>query len=181
MLKLNQVVSYLFFSKAKLSVKDVEQLIKPPAITQKDLHHGSSGRRTSILPSASIHEVFRDYKPTRVLRSNLDPVSTNGQHLLELFGLEKKGARNEIFKSLLLMVWMADSQKKLYQLWETRASTPNIPVVDDLLQLLKQHSRVVHFCLTPLLYLPRYTLKFNISYLFNYKSYQCFIQLRIIF
>lgn len=76
----------------KLTAKDVDQLIKPPAIAQKDLLHGS-GRRSSILPSASIHEVFRDCKPTRQLRSSLDPVSTNGQQLLELFGLEKKGMR----------------------------------------------------------------------------------------
>ncbi|XP_059469171.1 KICSTOR complex protein SZT2-like [Neocloeon triangulifer] len=125
----------------KLTFKDVEQLIKPPAVTQKDFSMGG-GRRPSLLPNAMIHDVFRDNKPSRLLRQNSDPVTANGQHLLELFSMEKK-----------------DSQKKLYQLWETRVTTPNIPVSEDLLQLLKQHSRVIHFCLTPLLYLPSWRLQ----------------------
>jgi hypothetical protein len=123
-----------------MSVKDVEQLIKPPAITQKDLHHGS-GRRTSILPSASIHEVFRDYKPTRLLRSNLDPVSTNGQHLLELFGLEKKGSIERRFlipiadvliqkirKRSCISCGRREPRRQIFRSWTTSCScSSNIP------------------------------------------------------
>jgi len=44
------------------------------------------------MPSSILHDVFRDNKPNRLLRSNVDPVTANGQHLLELFSMEKKGA-----------------------------------------------------------------------------------------
>ncbi|XP_065351660.1 KICSTOR complex protein SZT2-like isoform X3 [Cloeon dipterum] len=126
---------------SKPTLKDVEQLIKPPVITQKDFNM-VGGRRSSGLPSIVIHDVFRDNKPSRITKPNMDPVTTNGQHLLELFGMEKR-----------------DSQKKLHQLWESKLAMPSIPVSDDLLQLLKQHSRVVHFCLTPLLYLPSWRIQ----------------------
>jgi hypothetical protein len=70
----------------QLSVKEVEQLIKSPAMT-----HALPARRTSVLPSAYVQDVFRDKKPSKQGRSNVDIETCNAQQLLELCNVDKKG------------------------------------------------------------------------------------------
>lgn len=50
-----------------------------------------------------------------------------------------------------------EHQRKLNSLWQSRGgATPNIPLSVDVLRLFLQHARTIHYCLTPLLFLPRW-------------------------
>ncbi|KAF4533500.1 hypothetical protein B566_EDAN000985 [Ephemera danica] len=130
-----------FIDQSHLTVKEVEQLVKLPATAQKEFL--AVGRRSNTAPTVCIQDAFRDVKPSHAaLCSSTDSVLCNGQQLLELCIVDKK-----------------EHQKKLYQLWQTRVATPNIPVTEDVLHLLQQNSRVIHFCLTPLLFLPSWRIQ----------------------
>lgn len=48
---------------------------------------------------------------------------------------------------------------RLYTIWQNRSSASNIPVCFDTLNTFKQHSRLIHFCHTPLLFLPTWRLQ----------------------
>jgi len=47
--------------------------------------------------------------------------------------------------------------EKLYAMWQNRTS--NIPISLNALNTFKQHSRLIHFCHTPLLFLPAWRLQ----------------------
>ncbi|XP_078662696.1 KICSTOR complex protein SZT2-like [Branchiostoma floridae x Branchiostoma belcheri] len=44
--------------------------------------------------------------------------------------------------------------KSLYLMWQHRSGQVNVPIPDDLIDLMKMQSRLVHYCTTPLLYHP---------------------------
>lgn len=48
---------------------------------------------------------------------------------------------------------------KLYTMWQNRSATPNIPISITALNTFKQYSRLIHFCHTPLLFLPSWRLQ----------------------
>jgi len=51
----------------------------------------------------------------------------------------------------------AEDLEKLYAMWQSRA--PNIPISLNAFNTFKQHSRLIHFCHTPLLFLPAWRLQ----------------------
>lgn len=65
------------------------------------------------------------------------------------------------FVQIINSIFFPEQQKKLYTMWQTRGSTPNIPMAPEILELFIQNARTIHFCITPLLFLPRYGLKFH--------------------
>nr|CAD7456856.1 unnamed protein product [Timema tahoe] len=92
-------------------------------------------------------DVFYDNKPGKPMKHliktlNMDPVSRNAQQFLRTQQQDRK-----------------EEQKKLYVMWQARGATPNIPLAEDIIHLFKQHSRVIHYCLTPLLFLPRWCVQ----------------------
>ncbi|XP_075219216.1 KICSTOR complex protein SZT2-like isoform X2 [Lycorma delicatula] len=105
--------------------------------------HGNKSQRNPGISVSQLCEVFRDAKPINVKKIvSYDPVVSNAQHLIDTKNLEKR-----------------DHQKKLYMMWQTRGATPNIPLATDILNLFIQHSRIIHYCLTPLLFLPRWRIQ----------------------
>lgn len=44
-------------------------------------------------------------------------------------------------------------------MWQSRATASNIPISLATLNLFKQHSRLLHYCHTPLLFLPKWRLQ----------------------
>lgn len=44
-------------------------------------------------------------------------------------------------------------------MWQNRSTAPNIPISINALNTFKQHSRLIHFCHTPLLFLPSWRLQ----------------------
>ncbi|XP_063220375.1 KICSTOR complex protein SZT2-like isoform X2 [Bacillus rossius redtenbacheri] len=127
----------------------VDQLIKfnPIGSLQKSssLHtpvKTSLGGATSN--GAALLEVFRDCKSSRSIHRklsslNADVIGLNAQQLLETLHQDRK-----------------EENKKLRIMWQTRGASPNVPLTEDTIHLFKQHSRIIHYCLTPLLFLPRW-------------------------
>lgn len=52
---------------------------------------------------------------------------------------------------------LVEDLEKLYAMWQSRTS--NIPILLNALNTFKQHSRLIHFCHTPLLFLPAWRLQ----------------------
>lgn len=44
-------------------------------------------------------------------------------------------------------------------MWQNRSAAPNIPISVTALNTFKQYSRLIHFCHTPLLFLPSWRLQ----------------------
>ncbi|RZF32788.1 hypothetical protein LSTR_LSTR011434 [Laodelphax striatellus] len=115
---------------------DVESLVSFSLQPVKQQRSSGSG-------IAQLSEVLRDTKPTSCKKINSsDPVIFNVQRILESRNDEKR-----------------DHQKKLYMMWQARGATPNIPLAEDILHIFIQHSRNIHYCLTPLLFLPRWRIQ----------------------
>ncbi|CAG2058992.1 unnamed protein product, partial [Timema podura] len=133
---------------------EVEQMIKfyPGGSPQKDpiIRHSTSSPGSSTpnkITRSGLQDVFYDNKPGKPMKHfiktlNMDPVSRNAQQFLRTQQQDRK-----------------EEQKKLYVMWQARGATPNIPLAEDIIHLFKQHSRVIHYCLTPLLFLPRWCVQ----------------------
>ncbi|XP_049806805.1 KICSTOR complex protein SZT2-like [Schistocerca nitens] len=125
---------------------EVEQLIKfsPTSALLKDLPSRRQMSSTHSL-NAVTRNVFRDSKVSRQPFKNSstsDPVFHIIQQMMEARNMDKR-----------------EDQKKLYIMWQTRGATPNIPLDEDIIDVFKSHSRVIHYCLTPLLFLPRWRIQ----------------------
>ncbi|XP_046683213.1 KICSTOR complex protein SZT2-like isoform X2 [Homalodisca vitripennis] len=118
---------------------DVENLMVFPGTPR--------GPRSSSGSAHLLQEVLRDTKP--VARRSMvkrpvvvDHVLSSLQQLLDTRAQDKRG-----------------HQKKLYTMWQTRGATPNIPIAEDVLEVFMLYSRVIHYCVTPLLFLPRWRIQ----------------------
>ncbi|XP_052124949.1 KICSTOR complex protein SZT2 isoform X2 [Frankliniella occidentalis] len=93
------------------------------------------------LPLQALQHVFRDRRAAPLKSGPGDLVVRHARQMLATRHLDKD----------------ADHQRKLNSLWQNRGgATPNIPLAPDVLQLFLQHARTIHYCLTPLLFLPRW-------------------------
>ncbi|VEN57127.1 unnamed protein product, partial [Callosobruchus maculatus] len=88
---------------------------------------------------AAALEAFRDnYKVCKY--ASLDPAVTFTLEIREMKSLEKRGR---------------EEMKTLHAMYQSRTSTVNVQQI----YMLIQNSRIVHYCHTPLLFLPRWRLK----------------------
>ncbi|XP_043487708.1 KICSTOR complex protein SZT2-like isoform X1 [Polistes fuscatus] len=78
------------------------------------------------------------------LNDDIDPVVKTAYDLQDFRHRERKAK---------------EDMNKLYTIWQNRSSASNIPVCCDTLNTFKQHSRLIHFCHTPLLFLPTWRLQ----------------------
>nr|XP_018915153.1 PREDICTED: protein SZT2-like [Bemisia tabaci] len=117
-------------------VTDVENLTHFPAHPPRP--------RSSAALHPSLLEAFRNtiLLPKKGSKSVADPVVRNTQQMLNILKSDSK-----------------EQQKKLYTMWQTRGSTPNIPMAPEILELFIQNARTIHFCITPLLFLPRWRIQ----------------------
>ncbi|XP_076387408.1 KICSTOR complex protein SZT2 isoform X2 [Megachile rotundata] len=91
-----------------------------------------------------IGQMMRDVKPNNHFHGNTDPTIKAVHDLQDLRSREKKGK---------------EDLNKLYAMWQNRSAAPNIPVSVTALNTFKQYSRLIHFCHTPLLFLPSWRLQ----------------------
>ena len=63
-----------------------------------------------------------------------------------------------VFK-ITFQICFSEELNRLYTMWQSRSSVPNIPISLMTLDTFKQHSRLIHYCHTPLLFLPCWRLQ----------------------
>ncbi|XP_046747125.1 KICSTOR complex protein SZT2-like [Diprion similis] len=134
-------------------ITDMETLTKFP----NDLHNDGKewprtsnrsnlGKATTVSWNPRIAQVLRDAKPSgpHPVNNATDAVVRAAYRLQDVRQREKKA--KEDFKCL-------------GEMWQSRAATSNIPISQATLNLFKQHSRLIHYCHTPLLFLPKWRLQ----------------------
>uniref|UniRef100_UPI0037E8BDA3 KICSTOR complex protein SZT2 n=1 Tax=Semicossyphus pulcher TaxID=241346 RepID=UPI0037E8BDA3 len=117
----------------------------PPLPSKDQGRLGSSGRSLAPLhfPSELLpfDEALRDVCTIRPLIDG-DAVARHGGQLLEI----KAAERRELEKQMKI--------ENLFVTWQQRSAQSNMPISGTDLETLKQSSRLVHYCATPLLFDP---------------------------
>ncbi|XP_070764616.1 KICSTOR complex protein SZT2 [Enoplosus armatus] len=117
----------------------------PPLPSKEQGRLGSSGRSLAPLhfPSELLpfDEALRDVCTIRPLMEG-DVVARHGSQLLEI----KAAERRELEKQMKI--------ENLFVTWQQRSAQSNMPISGTDLDTLKQSSRLVHYCATPLLFDP---------------------------
>ncbi|XP_034562983.1 KICSTOR complex protein SZT2 [Notolabrus celidotus] len=122
----------------------------PPLPSKEQGRLGSSGRSLAPLhfPSELLpfDEALRDICTIRPLMDG-DAVTRHGGQLLEIKATE----RRELEKQMKI--------ENLFVTWQQRSAQSNMPISGTDLETLKQSSRLVHYCATPLLFDPIFRKK----------------------
>ncbi|XP_049584680.1 KICSTOR complex protein SZT2 isoform X10 [Syngnathus scovelli] len=117
----------------------------PPLANKEQGRLASSGRILAPLhfPSELLpfDEALRDICAIRTL-SDGDAVARHGGQLLDI----KVAERRELEKQMKI--------ENLFVTWQQRSAQSNMPIAPADLETLKQSSRLVHYCATPLLFDP---------------------------
>ncbi|KAM4548799.1 KICSTOR complex protein SZT2 isoform 3-T3 [Odontesthes bonariensis] len=117
----------------------------PPLPSKEQGRLGGSGRSLAPLhfPSELLpfDEALRDVCTIRPLMEG-DVVGRHGGQLLEI----KAAERREMEKQMKI--------ENLFVTWQQRSAQSNMPISGTDLETLKQSSRLVHYCATPLLFDP---------------------------
>ncbi|KYN29036.1 Protein SZT2, partial [Trachymyrmex cornetzi] len=131
-------------------INDMESLAKFPSQSNTD---GKDWTRSSNRVQSMKNNVFswaqvvgqvmRDAKPSAPHLHNMtDTIVKAAYDLQDLRHREKR---------------IKEDLEKLYAMWQSRTS--NIPILLNALNTFKQYSRLIHFCHTPLLFLPAWRLQ----------------------
>ncbi|XP_012229201.2 KICSTOR complex protein SZT2-like isoform X1 [Linepithema humile] len=131
-------------------IADMENLAKFPSQSTADSkdwtrssNRGQSMKSNAFSWSQMIGQAMRDAKPnTAHTHNTTDAIVKAAYDLQDLRHREKK---------------VKEDLEKLYAMWQSR--TPNIPISLSAFNTFKQHSRLIHFCHTPLLFLPAWRLQ----------------------
>ncbi|KAM8874562.1 KICSTOR complex protein SZT2 isoform 2-T2 [Spinachia spinachia] len=115
----------------------------PPLPSKEQGRLLSSGRTPLHFPSELLpfDEALRDVCTIRPLTEG-DVVARHGTQLLEI----KVAERRELEKQMKI--------ENLFVTWQQRSAQSNMPISGADLETLKQSSRLVHYCATPLLFDP---------------------------
>ncbi|XP_032678990.1 KICSTOR complex protein SZT2-like [Odontomachus brunneus] len=131
-------------------ITDMESLAKFPSQSNADSKDWtrSSNRAQAMKSNAFswtqvVGQAMRDAKPSAPYPLNTtDPIVKAAYDLQDLRHREKR---------------IKEDLEKLYAMWQSR--TPNIPLSLNASNTFKQYSRLIHFCHTPLLFLPAWRLQ----------------------
>ncbi|XP_014480858.1 PREDICTED: protein SZT2-like [Dinoponera quadriceps] len=132
-------------------ITDMESLAKFPSQSNadsKDWTRSSNRAQAQVKNSAFswsqvVGQAMRDAKPSVSYPLNTtDPIVKAAYDLQDLRHREKK---------------IKEDVERLYAMWQSR--TPNIPISLNASNTFKQYSRLIHFCHTPLLFLPAWRLQ----------------------
>ncbi|XP_060082039.1 KICSTOR complex protein SZT2-like [Ylistrum balloti] len=135
---------------------DIDHLIKftaPSSSSHEPVRRHNSLSTSINQPVRSFDESFKDIQPQRPLHQTsfahyTDPVAMHGLQAQDLRSYNRK----EMEKLLKL--------NKLYWIWFEKTSVNmNMPISDEVIQLLKQSCRLYHYCATPLLFHPLWRQK----------------------
>uniref|UniRef100_A0A8C3N101 Uncharacterized protein n=1 Tax=Geospiza parvula TaxID=87175 RepID=A0A8C3N101_GEOPR len=137
------------------STLEVDALIRSPC-PPPSKEQGRLGSSARSLPSLHFHpdvvpfdEALRDVTTIRRLPHGpdlgpFDPVARHGAQFLEIKSMERK----ELEKQMKI--------ENLFVTWQQRSAQSNMPISLADLETLKQSSRLVHYCATPLLFDPAF-------------------------
>ncbi|XP_076285950.1 KICSTOR complex protein SZT2 isoform X2 [Lasioglossum baleicum] len=132
-------------------IMDMDSLTKFSSVTHNDDKEWTrSNNRVQNIKHGQfswnevLGQTMRDVKSNTCLHNSIDPVAKAVHDLQELRTREKK---------------VKEDLNKLYVMWQNRSAAPNIPISTNALNTSKQHSRLIHFCHTPLLFLPSWRLQ----------------------
>lgn len=138
------------------SSTDIDHLIKftaPSSSSHEPIRRHNSLSTSINQPVRSFDESFKDIQPQKPLHQTSfayysDPVARHGLQAQDL----RCHNRKEMEKLLKL--------NKLYWIWfEKNSVNMNMPISDEVIQLLKQSCRLYHYCATPLLFHPQWRQK----------------------
>ncbi|XP_066906429.1 KICSTOR complex protein SZT2 isoform X3 [Halyomorpha halys] len=101
----------------------------------------SVSRKIGFNTLSNYTQILRDSEPVTLKKITTDPVCENINQIMSLKILDRR-----------------EQQKKLRVMWQSRAAT-HIPMSEETLELFMRYSRIVHYCLTPLLFLPNWRLQ----------------------
>ncbi|XP_074640655.1 KICSTOR complex protein SZT2-like [Tubulanus polymorphus] len=126
-----------------------EFLIRSAAPPLRDLSRTSHGSRPSSGGGQPFHELLWDNHPKKRLHNasygnSKDPVYKHGLQILETRNSEKRDSEKRL------------KLEKLYVLWQQRSGHSHVPIAEDVLELLKQSSRLIHYVATPFLFSPQW-------------------------
>ncbi|XP_063994970.1 KICSTOR complex protein SZT2-like [Diachasmimorpha longicaudata] len=130
-------------------ISDLESLAKFPLTAEGKEWPRRSGQLIKSVPQYSwdrmLGQVMRDARPTMQYPPNTpDPVVKGIYDLQDLYQRERK---------------TKDDLTKLYTMWQSRSAAPSIPMPALTLQTFKQYSRLIHYCHTPILFLPQWRIQ----------------------
>ncbi|XP_067893001.1 KICSTOR complex protein SZT2-like [Heterodontus francisci] len=135
------------------STLEADSLIKSPTPPPSKEQGRLSSTNRSLPPLhfppeiVPFDEALRDITVPKAMRQShdvglSDPVSRHGTQFLEIKNLE----RREMEKQMKI--------ENLFVTWQQRSAQSNMPITVGDLDTLKQSSRLVHYCATPLLFDP---------------------------
>ena len=163
-------------------ITDIESLAKFSHVTIADgkewsrtagnrpQNSGKIGSNQQSWDRVSCH-ALRDVIPNPHYPQNIvDPVVKAAYDLQDVYHREKKSkgkihrnlrqARNaSMIITIFYCICFTEELTRLHAMWEGRVSAPNIPISAVNLNAFKQHSRLIHYCHTPLLFLPQWRLQ----------------------
>ncbi|XP_034939533.1 KICSTOR complex protein SZT2-like [Chelonus insularis] len=134
-------------------ITDIETVIKFPVSNLEMNEWARSGNR--LASGRNVHyswdrmtgQVMRDSRPSGHYPPNTtDPVVKAVYDLQDLHQRERKSK---------------EDLTRLYTMWQSRSAVPNsvVPISLANLNTFKQYSRLIHFCHTPILFLPQWRLQ----------------------
>uniref|UniRef100_A0A0C9R6N5 Szt2 protein n=1 Tax=Fopius arisanus TaxID=64838 RepID=A0A0C9R6N5_9HYME len=130
-------------------ISDLETLSRFPLTAEGKEWPRRSGQLMKSVPQYSwdrlLGQVMRDARPSMQYPPNTtDPVVKGICDLQDLHQRERK---------------TKEDLTKLYSMWQSRSAAPSIPMPALTLKTFKQHSRLIHYCHTPILFLPQWRLQ----------------------
>lgn len=110
----------------------------PPGLA----HLSTSSRITAV--SVDLHCFYEDHVPSPLPCDPFpDPVGRHGQQLCEMFSRQR------------IVVKRTDLLGKVFASWHNRNADSSLPVSSGTISSLKRTSRLLHYCSSPLLFLPK--------------------------
>lgn len=146
-----------------MSTANLDVLLKFPIST----------RSSTGIQLSSIGDCFKDMKLPKSVRSRIvgrNPFVQNVTQLREILKIDRKGCYllSVVFQPNVSAVlysrenvhyvnfWFVGNHKHLHSVWQAKASASNTSVSEEMLNNFLLHGRLIHFCLTPLLFMPRW-------------------------
>ena len=166
-----------------IAIAELDSLVKQHAPPQQREFNSANVRKSASLPHTAHLEVFRDSKPTRYNSVKILPSDAAFFGILIPFsrlGRSRLNISIELYCRLLSQApyghqwdllfrhghqWLEkrhseqrEGMQRLLVLWQ-HPSGSNISVTEDVIQLFKLVARTIHYCFTPLLFLPKWRLQ----------------------
>lgn len=100
------------------------------------------------------------------------PIIVHGEQLLELLSQGRNGKKKRIkinqyrclCNYLIDFVYCSDLESSLFRYWLSRGPSASNVIGKEAIEALKQTARMIHYCMTPIFFLPRYSTNEDLGY-----------------